>query len=386
MKKTAMLAVRHLAVASMALTGLAACSGGSRKGSDAPTSAPAALRMGFFGALSGPDEAIGIDIEQGERLAVTLYDRSSPQFPVAIDYFDSKGDPSQAANGATTLIRDHDLAVIGPAFATESAAADPVFEQANVPDITASATNLDLAQNGWKFFHRVVADDGAQGRGDADFLVRQQGASSVAVVDDGSAYGSGLALQVAAQVRTDGGSVDVADHIDPSRTDYGPTVRQLVAARPAAVFFGGYYDAAGRLVRQLRSAGYKGVFMSGAGSDDTRFVTAAGGAADGAYVSCPCVDPSQDHSAASFVRAYKSMYHVSPGVYAAEAYDATNFVLAAIAAGDTTPVAVNDYLGSHSYEGVTKTIRFLPDGNVAGGTVYVYKVEGGKITEVGTTS
>lgn len=379
-------AVRYLAVASMAVSGLTACSGSTKKGGDAPSRSAPALRIGFFGALSGPDAQIGINIEQGERLAVQQYDQTSPQFPATIDYFDSGGDPAGASAGATKLIADHDLAVIGPAFGAESAVADVVFEHSRIPNVSPSATNVDLAQHGWRFFHRVVADDGAQGRGDGDFLAMAQGDRRIAVIDDGSPYGTGLAIQVARQVRTDGASVTVTAHIDPNGTGYGPTVKQVDAARPTAVFFGGYYDAAGRLVRQLRAAGYRGLFMSGDGSDDPRYLTAAGGAAEGTYVSCPCVDPAQDRSAASFVRAYKSTFHATPGVYAAEAYDAANFVLAAIEAGDTTPVAINDYLGSHSYNGVTKTIRFLPDGNIAGGNVYVSKIEHGRIMPVGTTS
>lgn len=386
MKKSATRAVCYLAAAWIGISGLAACSGGSRKAPAAPTGSTPALRIGFFGALSGPDAQIGINIEQGERLAVLQYDRTSPQFPVTIDYFDSRGDPTTASTGANKLIGDRDLAVIGPAFGAESAVADAVFEHARIPNISPSATNVDLAQHGWRLFHRVVADDGAQGRADGDFLAKAQGDRRIAVIDDSSPYGTGLATQVARQVRTDGASVTVNAHIDPDGTGYGRTAKQVVATGPTAVFFGGYYDAAGRLVRQLRASGYRGLFMSGDGSDDPRYLTAAGGAAEGTYVSCPCVDPAQDRSAASFVRAYKSTYHTTPGVYAAEGYDAANFVLAAINAGDTTAVAINDYLGSHSYKGVTKTIRFLPDGNLAGGTVYVYRVEGGRITQVGTTN
>ena len=387
MKKPATRAVRYLVAGSVAVAGLTACSGGgSHKGGNAPTGSTAALKIGFFGALSGPDAQIGVDIEQGERLAVVQYDRTGPQSPVTIDYFDSQGDPTKAAAGATKLVRDGNLAVIGPAFAAESAVADPVFDQSRVPDVSASATTVDLAQHGWRFFHRVVADDGAQGRGDGDFLAKTQGVRTIAVVDDGSAYGAGLAAQVARQVRTDGASVPVAVHVNPSGSDYRAAVRQLVAVHPGAVFFGGNYEVAGRLVNQLRAGGYRGVFMSGAGADDPRYVTTARSAAEGSFISCACVDATQDRSADSFVKAYKSMYHTTPGVYAAEGYDAANFVLAAIDAGDTTAVAINDYLGSHSYSGVTKSIRFLPDGNVAGGAVYVSKVKSGKITAVGTTS
>ena len=127
--------------------------------------------------------------------------------------------------------------------------------------------------------------------------------------------------------------------------------------------------------------------MSGDGSEDARFITDAGGApAAGAYLSCACADETSNPAAQTFVSAYRAAFGVAPAIYSAEAYDATNFVLAAIKSGATTPTAINSYLGSNSYTGITKTIKFQPDGNVSGGTIYVYQVKGGKIVQIGTTS
>jgi branched-chain amino acid transport system substrate-binding protein len=386
-------AMRGLALVAVAALGLVACSSSSKKastGTTAPASSPStsgALKLGFFGALTGADAQLGINIEDGEKLAVAQYRAANPNVQVTIDPFDSQGDPSQANNGATKLIGDKVVAVIGPAFSGESAAADPIFEQAQIPNISASATNVKLAQNGWKFFHRALADDSFQGKGDGDYIVDTLGQKNVAVIDDNSTYGAGLASYVNAQIKVDGGSVAVTDHVDPNGADYGSTVNKVVASNATAVFYGGYYDAAGRLIKQLRAAGYKGVFMSGDGSEDARFVTDAGGApAEGSYLSCACADETQNPAAKAFVSAYTAMFNAAPAIYSAEAYDATNFVLAAIKSGATTPVAINNYLADNSWPGITKTLKFLPNGNIAGGTVYVYKVESGKIVQIGTTS
>ena len=157
------------------------------------TSGGSALKLGFFGALTGANAQLGINIQNGEKLAVAQYNATNPANPVTLDPFDSQGDPSQANNGATKLIGDKVVAVIGPAFSGESAAADPIFEAAQIPNVSASATNVKLAQNGWKFFHRVLADDSLQGPGDADYLVKTVGAKNIAVIDDNSTYGAGLA-------------------------------------------------------------------------------------------------------------------------------------------------------------------------------------------------
>jgi branched-chain amino acid transport system substrate-binding protein len=205
----------------------------------------------------------------------------------------------------------------------------------------------------------------------------------VAVIDDSSTYGLGLATVVRSVL---GGAVALSDHIDPKGADYGATVNSIIGKHPAAVFFGGYYDAAGRLVNQLRAKGYTGKFMSGDGSEDQKFVTDAGGApAENSFLSCPCADATKLAGAQAFVSAYTAAYGTAPAIYSGEAYDATNFVLAAIKSGATTPAAINTYLGANSYVGITKTVKFQADGNVSGGTIYMYQVKGGKIVQIGTT-
>lgn len=393
MKAAKPIGLRALALLAVAGLAVTACSSSKKSSTSSSTnpgggSSSGALKLGFFGALTGPNAQLGINIENGEKLAISQYNATHPAHSVTIDPFDSQGLPSNANNGATKLIGDKDVAVIGPAFSGESKAADPIFEQAGIPNVSASATNVALAQNGWKFFHRVLADDSFQGPGDADYIVKTLGDKSVAVIDDNSTYGAGLASAFVSQVTKDGGTVAVTDHLDPAGADYGSTVNKVTAAKASAVFFGGYYDAAGRLIHQLKTAGFTGTFMSGDGSEDARFISDAGGpsVANGAYLSCACADESTNPAATSFVSAYKSMFGTAPAIYSAEAYDATNFVLAAIKSGATTPSAINSYLASNSYQGLTKTIKFQSNGNISGGTIYVYKVENGQIVQSATTT
>ena len=393
--------VRALGLTAVGALALAACGSSSSTSASSTTAAGAtttaapggkggssvsSVKLGFIGALTGPNAALGINIQDGEKLAVAQYMASSPTVSVTVDSFDSQGLPAQAPAAANKMINDKVVAVIGPAFSGESAAADPILNSGKIPFISASATNVKLAQNGWTYFHRDLAADDIQGPGDASYLVKTLNVKSVAIIDDSSTYGEPLAASLSSELKTLGGTVPVSDHIDPNGQDYSATVNKIIAAKPQAVFFGGYYDAAGRLIKQLKSAGFTGVFMSGDGSEDPHFVTDAGGApANGAYLSCPCEDTTNSANAASFNTAYKAMFNVAPAIYSAEAYDATNFVLAALKAGDTTPSAINTYLGSNSYVGITKTVKFQSDGNVEGGTIFVYQVKNGVITQIGTT-
>jgi len=384
-----------MALVALTALGLAACSSSSKTSSPPTTGGggsggsggASALKVGFFGALTGPDAQLGINIENGEKLAISQYNGTNPSVKVSLDAFDSQGDPAQASNGAQKLISDKDVAVIGPAFSGESETADLIFEQAKMPNVSASATRTDLAQKGRMYFHRVVADDSAQGPADANYLVKTKGAKTEAVIDDSSSYGEGLGNAVRDTLKTNGGKDVLDDHIDPKGSDYGATVNKVLAAKPAAVFFGGYYDAAGRLVNQLRAKGYTGIFMSGDGSEDARFISDAGGApAEGAFLSCACADTTNNAKAQSFNAAYRAAFGTAPAIYSAEAFDATNTVLAGIKAGNTTGTTLNTYLASASYPGITKTVKFQPNGNVFGSTIYIYEVKSGKIVQIGTSS
>jgi branched-chain amino acid transport system substrate-binding protein len=378
-------------VIGLAALGLAAC--GSTRKTTAPrttsstgSASKPTLKLGFIGSVTGTGAQLGINIENGEELAVSQYGTGDPAVNVIVDRVDIPGNPSQARSGAVQLVNDKVVGVISPALADQSTATDALFESAGIPNVSASVTSVALAANGWKFFHRVIADDADQGRGDADYLVRSLGDKTVAVIDDGSAYGESLDNAVRVALKTNGGRDSVNEGIDVRGDDFAPTLNQIIVAKPSAVFFGGYYVAAARLVKLLRAAGYHGAFMSDEGSDDPHFVADAAGAAQGAYLSCACAYTAGDANAEAFNSAYRAAFGAAPGVYSAEAYDATNFLLAAIKSGATTAAAINTYLATSSYTGITKTIRFQVDGNVSGGMVYVSQVKSGQIEQIGTTS
>jgi branched-chain amino acid transport system substrate-binding protein len=395
MMKARRVTVRAVALISVGALVLTACSSSKKSTSTTATTASAssggsggatAVKIGFIGALTGADAQLGINIENGQKLAMAQYTSTNPKVSVTIDPFDTQGAPAQAPAAANKMISDKVVAIIGPAFSGESAAADPILETGKIPSISASATNVKLAQNGWKYFHRALADDSAQGPGDAAYLYKTLGSKTVAIIDDSSTYGEPLAGYVSTEFKSLGGTVAVSDHIDPNGQDYSATVNKIIAAKPQAVFFGGYYDAAGRLVKQLKADGYSGVFMSGDGSEDPHIITDAGGApAEGVYLSCACEDTTSSANAASFNSAYQTMFGVAPAIYSAEAYDATNFILAAIKAGNSTTSSINAYLASNSFVGITKTLKFQSDGNITGGTIFMYQVKGGKIVQIGTT-
>ena len=332
------------------------------------------LKIGFFGALTGDAANLGINIKNGAELAVNQYNEKNADCKVSLVTFDSQGDPSVAPGLAQKAVTDKKLVgIVGPAFSGESKAADPIFDKAGLNIITASATNPALSTNGWKTFHRILGNDATQGPAAAKYIKDVLKADKAFVIDDSSEYGKGLADIVRKDL---GGQVAGNDAIQQKQTDFSGTVTKVVASKAPAVFYGGYYAEAALLVKQLRSAGYKGTFVAADGVKDDGFIKAAGSAAEGAIVTCPCLPPDK---AGEFAAAYKKAYNSDPATYSAEAYDAANVFLAAIKAGKTSSEDMNAFIGSYDEKGVTKQVKFDDKGEPAEVSVWAYKVEGGKI-------
>jgi branched-chain amino acid transport system substrate-binding protein len=371
----------------------AAACGSSKKSTNASTAtttgaatgSPAThVKIGFFGALTGANAALGLNEYYATQLAVNDFNKKGGT-QVDLTKYDSQGDPAQAPQLAQKVIADKMVAVVGPAFSGESKAADPIFEQAGIVNITASATNPALANNGWKYFHRGIGNDNSQGPAAAKYLEKKLKAKTVAVIDDNEEYSLGIADIVRSTLKADGVNVVVSDHIDKNAQDYSATVNKIKPANVDAIFYGGYYSEGGRFLKQIRDAGIKVPWLSDDGANDPKLIDSAGAAAaEGALMTCPCGDITANPAAKSFVTDYTAAAGMAPGTYSAEAFDATNVLLQAIDAGKTTSKDINDYLSTVSYQGLAKTVKFEAKGEVASNTIYVYEVKGGKVVYDGS--
>ncbi|MGH8905133.1 MAG: branched-chain amino acid ABC transporter substrate-binding protein [Egibacteraceae bacterium] len=360
----------------------AGCGGGSGQTAGDGTCPEGGVAIAFFGPLTGNNSPqLGINVRNGVALAVEQYMAGNPECPVELVQLDSQGDPAQAPALAQQAVQSARIvAVVGPTFSGESNAADPIFDEAGLPTITPSATNPGLSTHDWDIFHRAVATDGQQGPAAATHIAQTLGASRVAVIDDRSEYGLGLADAVRAAL---GDAVVHNDAIDTAAQDYSSTVNGVSAADVDAIFFGGYYQQGGLLLKQLRDAGVTATFISGDGSRDEQLIAVAGEpAAQGALLTCPCAPNDQLQGGAEFVSAYTEAYG-RPGIYAAEGFDVANMLLEAIRQGQTDRASINEWLNTASYDGITKTLMFQPNGEISGGQIYLYEVRGSELAGVG---
>lgn len=373
-----------IAVSAALALGASACGNSGSGGSKGDT-----VTIGFLGDLTGENSGIVIPPKQGAQLAFDQYNATNPKVKIQFKTYDSQGKGEQAVPLVKQAItKDKIAGLIGPTFSGESAQADPVLEEGKIPNISSSATNAALATHGWKFWHRLIANDNVQGAGIGNFIASNLKAKKVFIIHDSSEYGKPLAETVKANVEKAGATTS-EDAIDPQGSDYSSTVNKAKAFNPDAIFYGGYYAQAGKLVKQLREGGVKGRFLSGDGSLDKGLAQGAGGTtADGTIIGCPClIDPTGSAGAASkkFAQDYKAKFNADPAIYSAEAYDAATAFIAAVKAGNTTPEKINSFLSTIDQAGVSKQIKFSPAGEPTATDVYVYEVKGSELPLLGNS-
>jgi branched-chain amino acid transport system substrate-binding protein len=357
--------------AALALTACGSSNDNKDKGSNGSASALCGKNLAFLGALTGDAGALGQNMVNGINLALKEHNDKNADCKINLKKFDSQGDPKNAPALATQIINDDTIfGLVGPGFSGESLATGKTFFEAGLPSISPSATNVTITQQGWTTWHRVIGNDDAQGQADAKYLTGTAGAKKVFVVDDGQDYSKGLAGTVKTAL---GSAVVASDQISVGQTDMSAVVTKVKASGADAVFYGGYYTEAGLLAKALKQGGFAGKFMSGDGAEDPNFVTVAGkDAAEGAILSAPA-GPAPSGFGAT-------------GLYATQAYDATNIFLAAVDAGKSSAKDINDFIGSYSKDGVSGPIAFDDKGDIKESKIYAYFVKDGKLDVANPTA
>jgi branched-chain amino acid transport system substrate-binding protein len=351
------------------------------------------IAFAFAGPLTGPNAALGINIVNGAKVALKEANAASDKYTFTLKPFDTQGDPAQITTVKDKFINDSSIVgLIGPTFSGETKAVLQDLQTANLPMISASATNATLPTviPNETVFHRLIPDDDVQGAGVTDFVLKVLKAKTAAYVNDNSDYGKGLADGTQGLLEKAGVRTVATDVIDPKAESYAAAVTKVKTAHPDILFYGGYYAEAGKFKKQLSDEGVTAKFVSGDGSLDLGFVRSAGAAgAEGAWLTCPCRLATADAGGklGQFATDYKTLNKADAGTYSTQGYDAANILVKGVNAGNTTRAKLLAYLEAlPTYEGVAGPIDIEANGNVKNKDVYVYKVVNGKLAEQGTVA
>ena len=346
------------------------------------------VKIGHVAPTSGGIAHLGKDNEMGARMAidelnakgVTIGGKKA-KFELLAE--DDAADPKQGTAAAQKLVDAKVNGVIGHLNSGTSIPASKIYSDAGIPQISPSATNPKFTRNGYKTTFRVVADDVHLGGTLGKYAVKDLKGKSIAVIDDRTAYGQGVADEFEKGVKGAGGKIVGREFTNDKATDFTAILTSLKAKKPDVVFFGGMDAVAGPMLRQMKQLGIEAKFVGGDGICSGELPKlAAGTMADGQVVCAEAggVEGAAKKSMEDFYAAFKKKNNVDVQVYAPYVYDAVNVMVAAmVKAGSAEPAKYLPVLAkTEGYKGVTGTIGFDSKGDVKNGALTLYTYKGGK--------
>jgi branched-chain amino acid transport system substrate-binding protein len=348
-----------------------------------PVKPEVTVQLGHVAPLTGPQARLGKDNENGARLAVDELNSKGLEIGGAKVKFvlvpeDDQADPKQGTIVAQKLVDAKVNGVIGHLNSGTTIPASKLYFDAGIPQISGSATNPKYTQQGFSTTFRVMANDVQQGKVLGEYAAKQMAGKTIAIIDDRTAYGQGLADEFEKSVKAAGGKIAAREFTNDKATDFAAILTKIKSKKADVVFYGGMDAQGGPMAKQMKSLGVKAKFLTGDGGCTPEFIKLAGAASEGQYCSLPGVPLDQMPGGKAFGDAYTAKYGQIQ-LYAPYVYDATMVMVDAMKRANSVEAA--KYLpeiGKTDYQGVTAKIQFDDKGDLKGGSISLYQVKDGK--------
>jgi len=343
----------------------------------------AEIRIGHAGPLTGGIAHLGKDNENGARLAVDEANEAKVQIGGRAVKFvlvaeDDQADPKVGTTVAQKLVDAKVNGVVGHLNSGVSIPASAIYHQAGIPMISGSSTNPQLTEQKFGEVFRVVGRDDQQGPAVASYLLAERKPKLVAVIDDATAYGEGIANEVEKTLKAASIEVLPREKGTDKTTDWKAVLTKLRGRNPDAVFYGGMDATGGPLLKQGRELGIKAVFSFGDGACTDKMRELAGDAAEGLLCSQAGIPPQA--ASKKFLDAYKKKFNTDPILYAPFTYDAVNLLIEAMKKADSAePSKYLPELKKISFDGSTGNITFDDKGDRKDAEITIFTMKGGKI-------
>ncbi len=350
------------------------------------------VKIGSAAPVSGPGAHQGKDTENGARLAIDDLNAKGAKIggqkvKWVLQAEDDASDPKQGAAVAQKLVDAGVVAVVGHLNSGTTVPASKIYHGAGIPQISPAATTPLYTHQGFKSAFRVVASDELVGRSLARYAITTLKATRIAVIDDRTAFGQGLADQFVKGVKAVGGAQILSRQFTTDKaTDFSAILTQIRAHKPDVVFYGGMDAVAGPMLKQMQALGMPARMVSGDGICSEKLVLLAGAALGDDKVTCVVaggVSAAQEPGLAAFTARYRQRFKLELQTYAPYAYDAVmTFATAMQAAGSSDPARYLPALKKVSYQGVTGAIAFDVNGDLRDAALTLYTYRGGKKVKV----
>jgi branched-chain amino acid transport system substrate-binding protein len=371
-------------------------------GKEAPPPAPApkaaapaapaemVVKIGNVAPTTGPIAHLGKDNENGAKMAVDdvnakkiMIDGKILKLELVPE--DDQADPKQGTIVAQKLVDAKVAAVIGHLNSGTTIPASKIYSDAGIPQISPSATNPKYTEQGFKTAFRVVANDIQQGGAVGNYIAKDMKAKSVAIIDDRTAYGQGVADEVEKAAKAAGAQIVAREFTNDKATDFKAILTKIKGKKPDAIFYGGMDATGGPMAKQAKDLGIKSKFVMADGGCSPEFIKLAGDAAEGFICSIPGAPVDKLAKGEEFKKRYKEKFGTDVQIYSPNAYDAVMVIVEAMKkANSADPAKFLPEISKVSYDGVTGKITFDEKGDLNSGAITMYEAKDGKL-EVVTT-
>lgn len=369
---------------------LGACSKQESADSAPDAAAPSAtsqaaviVKIGAAAPLTGPQAHLGKDNENGTKMAIDEANAKGIVIGGKKVHFellseDDQADPRLGTVVAQKLVDQEIKGIIGHLNSGTTIPSSKIYSDAGIVQISPSATNVTYTAQGFKTAFRVMANDAQQGKVLGHYATQQLGGKKIAIIDDRTAYGQGLADEFEKAAKAGGAQIVAHEYTNDRATDFMAILTKIKSTKPDVLFYGGMDAQGGPMIKQMRGLGLSAKFLAGDGSSTPEFIKLAGADAEGAYSSLPGVPleimPGGKEFGARFTAKYGKIQ-----LYAPYCYDAVNVMIAAMQQADSTePAKYLPKLAAISHSGVTAEISFDEKGDLKGGLITLYQVKNGK--------
>ena len=343
------------------------------------------VTLGVAGPLTGSIAHQGKDDENGVALAIAQANARKLVIGGRTVTFrmlseDDQGDPKIGTTVAQKLVDARVAAVIGHLNSGVTIPASEIYNKAGIPVISGSATNPELTERGLKGVLRTVGRDDQQGPAIAAYIAAELQGRNVAIVDDKTAYGEGLANEVEKALRAARVTVVGHERITDKETDFKAILTRLKAKNPDVIFHGGMDATGGLMVKQARELGLKAQFAFGDGACTDEMSQLTGLAGEG--LACSQAGLPASAATKEFRDAFTAKYGETK-LYAPFFYDATNVVIEAMRRADSIdPAKFTLEIYNVSLQGATGKIEFDAKGDRKDAEMTIFRMRGGKIVPV----
>jgi branched-chain amino acid transport system substrate-binding protein len=350
----------------------------------APASEATVVKIGHAAPLTGPIAHLGKDNENGARLAVEEINTQGltidgQKIQLELDAQDDAADPKTGTAVAEKFVDDHVVAVVGHLNSGVSIPASKIYSDAGIVQISPSSTNPGYTQQGFKTTYRVVATDAQQGPALANYATKVLGAKRIAIVDDSTVYGKGLADEFAKTVQASGAKIVAREATNDRATEFQAVLRKIKSVQPDVIMFGGMDATGGPFTKQAAALGIRAKILGGDGVCTDKVGELAGTAVQNLVCSEAGLALSKMDRGADFEKKYVDRFHTPVQIYAPFTYDAVYVIVDAMKRANSIEAPkVLAAMPSTDYNGVIGHIAFDDKGDLKEGAITLYDFKDGK--------